>query len=310
MDSPNPKRTALYLALAFGLSWPMAFAFYASGGRAYSPSWLAMAVAFMFTPSLATLAAEGLFREGGVRNRLGLSFRFNRWFLVGLLAPAGLSVLVTAVSLLQPGVSLVRDVESSNLFASLRALRTMPVGNIAVLKQHLSAMPVHPFWLALASGTIAGLTINAVAGFGEELGWRGFLQKEWRAMGFWRSSWLIGLVWGLWHAPIILHGYDYPGHPVAGVFMMTLWTILFAPLIGFVRLRSGSVFAAAIMHGAINGTASAPALVLSGGNSLTVGLLGWPGILVLAVLNIALYRFRNVSVLPCPYNMSYGQKSQ
>ena len=152
-------------------------------------------------------------------------------------------------------------------------------------------MPVHVFWLVLAGGTMAGLTINGVAGFGEELGWRGFLQNEWQALGFWRSSWLIGAVWGLWHAPFILHGYNYPGHPVAGVFLMTLWTVLFAPLIGFVRLRSGSVFAAAIMHGAINGTAMAPALVVRGGDWMTVGVMGWPGILVLAMLNCALYWF-------------------
>ncbi len=39
-------------------------------------------------------------------------------------------------------------------------------------------MPFSPavmFWLMLAQGIIAGPTINAVAAFGGELGWRGFL---------------------------------------------------------------------------------------------------------------------------------------
>jgi hypothetical protein len=47
------------------------------------------------------------------------------------------------------------------------------------------------FWLALGQGLIAGATINAVAGFGEELGWRGFLYRELSFLGFWKSSlWL------------------------------------------------------------------------------------------------------------------------
>jgi membrane protease YdiL (CAAX protease family) len=186
-------------------------------------------------------------------------------------------------------VAFSAEPESSNIFGFFG--RVLPADRVAELKRQLAVLPVHPFWLVLAGGTLAGLTINGVAGLGEELGWRGFLQSEWRALGFWKSSWLIGLIWGVWHTPFILHGYNYPGHPVAGVFMMTLWTILFAPLIGYVRLRSGSVFAAAMMHGAINGTAIAPAIVVRGGDSLTVGVFGWPGILILVMLNAALRWF-------------------
>ena len=51
-----------------------------------------------------------------------------------------------------------------------------------------SASSGWPCWEDL----IAGVTVNAVAGFGEELGWRGFLQKELAFLGFWRSSLLIG----------------------------------------------------------------------------------------------------------------------
>ena len=72
---------------------------------------------------------------------------------------------------------------------------------------------------------------------------------------------------------------------------MTIWTILFSPLIAYVRIRSGSVIAAAIMHGALNGTAMAPALVLHGGDSLTVGTIGIAGCLVLVFCNCLLFWF-------------------
>jgi len=70
---------------------------------------------------------------------------------------------------------------------------------------------------------------------------------------------------------------------------MTIWAILFSPLIGYIRLKSGSVIAAAMMHGSLNGVGMAPAVVLSGGDSLTTGILGFPGIAVLALLNLGLY---------------------
>ena len=54
---------------------------------------------------------------------------------------------------------------------------------------------IHPIWIGLVLALIAGPTINAIAGFGEELGWRGFLQKEFSYMGFWKSSAVIGVIY-------------------------------------------------------------------------------------------------------------------
>lgn len=126
-------------------------------------------------------------------------------------------------------------------------------------------------------------------GFGEELGWRGFLQREWASLGFWKSSWLVGLVWGLWHIPFLLHGHNFPGHTYLGVLVMTAWTVLFAPLITYIRYRANSVIAAAVMHGTLNGTAMAPMLVLREGDTLTVGVMGLAGIIVLGGFNFGLY---------------------
>jgi membrane protease YdiL (CAAX protease family) len=138
---------------------------------------------------------------------------------------------------------------------------------------------------------MAGLTVNAIAGFGEELGWRGLLLRETAPFGFWNSSFLIGAIWGIWYLPFIIHGHNYPGYPIAGIFMMILWTILFSPLIGYVCIRSSSVLSAVIMHGALNGTAMAPAVLIKGGNSLQVGVMGIAGMSVLLILNLILFGF-------------------
>ena len=76
---------------------------------------------------------------------------------------------------------------------------------------------------------------------------------------------------------------------------MVLWTTLFTPLIGYIRIRSKSVIAASIMHGSLNGTAIVPAIVLVGGDSLVVGVVGIAGVITLAVLNLVLTLFGNVA---------------
>jgi hypothetical protein len=49
------------------------------------------------------------------------------------------------------------------------------------------------------------------------------------------------------------------------------------------------VIAAAIMHGTLNGAVLAPSLVLRGGDSMAVGVVGLAGILALVALNLTLY---------------------
>lgn len=157
----------------------------------------------------------------------------------------------------------------------------------------MATFPIHPIWIGLAQGLIAGITINAVAGFGEELGWRGFLQKELGYIGFWKSSALIGIIWGVWHAPIILQGHNYPQHPIVGVFMMIVFCLLLTPIFSYVRLKAKSVIAAAIIHGSLNATAGLGIMVVKGGNDLLIGVTGVAGFIALAVINLFIFIFEH-----------------
>jgi membrane protease YdiL (CAAX protease family) len=151
------------------------------------------------------------------------------------------------------------------------------------------AMPVHPMLLAVAQGLAAGLTVNALAAFGEELGWRGLLHRLLRPMGFWKSSLATGILWGLWHAPIILLGHNFPQHPQAGVPLMVAFTVLLSPIFTWIRDVSGSVIAAAILHGSINALAGLTLVFLKGGSDLAVGMTGLAGLTVLAAANLLLF---------------------
>ena len=280
------KKAAIFLFLTFLLSWPVAFWAFGRGMNPGTASWLATAVYFMFTPLISAIVTQKLIYRQNVMKPFCISFRPNRWFLVGLVLPAVIALGATAASLLFPGVSLTADPTETAYFQFYR--NNLSPDQLAAASRS-AELPVHRFLLVLAGGTIAGLTINGLAGFGEELGWRGPPLRELARLGFWRASLATGVIWGLWHLPFIVHGHNYPGHPVAGVFMMTLWTVLFSPLIAYICIRANSVLAAAITHGAVNGTALAASIVLRGGDTLQIGTMGLAGILVLVFFDLVLF---------------------
>jgi uncharacterized protein len=140
-------------------------------------------------------------------------------------------------------------------------------------------------------GIIAGSTINAIFGFGEEAGWRGFFQNALKGRHFYLACLIIGIVWGFWHAPVVLQGHNYAEHRIAGVFMMTLLTILLAPIFAYPAIKAGSVLAAAIMHGVYNAKAIIGLIFVKGGSDLLTGGAGAAGLISLLIANIALFLY-------------------
>ena len=280
------KKAALFTALTYAFSYLLVGLYLALGGKSELPNSLAVSVAYMFVPMLTAILVQKAVYKEPVIGPLGVSFKLNRWFLAAWLLPPTIAAAALGMSLLFPGVRY--DPTMAGLFERLRSILTPE--QLAQLKGQ-AALPVHPFWIALGQGLAAGITVNAVAGFGEELGWRGLLQKELGFLGFWRMSAAIGVIWGFWHAPLILQGQNYPQHPVAGVFMMTAWTLLLAPIFSYIRLKAGSVIAAAVLHGTLNGTLGLAVMVIAGGSDLTVGATGLAGFIVLALANVGLFLY-------------------
>jgi membrane protease YdiL (CAAX protease family) len=90
----------------------------------------------------------------------------------------------------------------------------------------------------------------------EELGWRGFLLPRLMRSGFGELQALVatGVVWGVWHAPLIVRGFNYPLHAYAGPILMVVFCVLMGTVIGWLRLASGSVWTAAAAHASVNMT--------------------------------------------------------
>ena len=286
----NIRKVLIFVALTFLSSWLLAAGFYALGGRLNSPVAVVVLLIYMFMPMTMAIIVQKVIYKEPLKEPLGISFRPNRWFLVGWLLPPVVAFATIGVSLLLPGVEYSPGM--AGFFERFGSALTPQ--QLEEAKRQLAALPIHVIWIALLQGLIAGITINAVAGFGEELGWRGLLQRELGYLGFWRSSALIGLIWGVWHAPIIIQGYNYPQHPLAGVLMMTIFTLLLSPIFSYVRLKAKSVIAAAIIHGSLNGTVGLAIMVIRGGNDLTVGVTGLAGFIVLAVANAGIFIYDRV----------------
>jgi len=286
------KKAMLFVGLTFLVSWLMAILFFTFGGKWMTPASLVIAVIYMFVPMVIAIIVQKFIYKEPMREPLGISFRLNRWFIVAWLLPLIIAIAATGVSIVLPKVEFVTDPQTSRIFEHFRTI--LPAETLQQMEGQVSSLPFHPFWFVLLQGLVAGITINAVAGFGEELGWRGFLQKEFGYMGFWKSSAVIGIIWGIWHAPLVLKGHNYPQHPVAGVFMMVILCVLFAPIFSYVRLKAKSVVAAAIIHGTLNAIAGLPLIVVKGGNDLTIGVTGLAGFVVLALVNVGLLLYDRV----------------
>ncbi len=290
-----PRSLILYVVVTFALTAAYGFALPLLGIPQSSPLHLVLGVAYMFIPALVAVVFQRR-AKGRVRD-LGVSWKVNVFWLAAWLGPAALALLGIAVSLLMPGAEFSPGIDALlERFAGI-----IPEEQLPAVREQFEKLPVHPFWVSLPQALVAGATINAVAAFGEELGWRGYMQQQLAHLGFWKANTLIGVIWGLWHAPMILQGHNYPDAPVAGVAMMTVACVPLSLLFGWVRVRGGSVIAASIAHGSFNAVASLGTLVIAGGSALTTGPMGLGLTITATLLCLAIAIFdRNIDVASSP----------
>lgn len=290
MSAPRPRpvwtprqKVAAYLALTFSLSWSLGIGFAAFGGEWGSPASQAAALLFMTPPAFAALIVKGAILNEPVLSELGLSLSINRWWMVAwLVAPVtfGLSVLMGG-SL--PGHEFALSVDDFiNHF-----LPQVPADQHETFIAEVRTYEAHPAIGMIAQAMVAGMTINAVRGLGEELGWSGLMYQEVRAPLL-KKALIIGAIWGIWYAPLVLQGFRYPDAALAGVPMCIAWSILFTGVALEIRRLSGSVIPTAIMYGTFEGIAKLPPLT-TGGDAITMGLFGLPGTIALGLVFAAFY---------------------
>lgn len=280
-------KKAIQYSLAVCLfSWAAFGVFYAvTGGEPASNKILftLFETFYMFFPLIVAVVLQKVRKEP--LNSTGLlNFRISWAWLAAMLMPVAAVLVCIPVSALFPGVSLNYGAEQ---VISEFGLDESAAATIKAQFEDLS--PWVMVGAQAVSGLIAGCTINGLFAFGEEYGWRHYLVGALEGRRFWQKALFIGLVWGIWHAPLILQGHNYPQHPVAGVGMMCVFCILIGAVELYFVLKTRSVFPAAIIHGSFNALAGMVLFFVEGGNDLTVGLTGAAGFISLALVCAGIY---------------------
>jgi len=270
----------LYIIIVLGLSFSVFGIFYVLGliFQFLSSEIINIFImAYMFLPTLTAIIIQKFIRKEKILNIKGLKFGKFTYYLISIITSFIIVFLAFFIALSFPGVEYDKNLEILQQYADLpESLLSLPDPAMIYI---LTSIP---------SAIIIGATYNAFFAFGEELGWRGFMLDTLgkKKFGFWRASILIGIVWGFWHAPIILFfGLNYPEHRIEGVFMMVGFTVLLSPILTYLTLKGESVFIASVFHGTLNAIAGI-SIVLKGGNDLINSVAGLSGFIALIILNI------------------------
>ena len=114
--------------------------------------------------------------------------------------------------------------------------------------------------LSICLGSLITMVLLAI---GEEGGWRGVLQPELeRRFGAFKGTLLVGLIWGYWHLPVNLAGFNDAQHPVLQTFIIfPLETVAMAFALAWLVRCTGSIWPGALAHAANNVLQSGPLMV-------------------------------------------------
>jgi hypothetical protein len=223
----------------------------------------------MWVPALATvITIKWITHEGFAITNLRVG-RLKPYLVSALVVPLVFFLIYGLTWLLGLGQPDWDLSEFSAMMAGMGAdLSTMPPPSALLLVIFISSLFLGP-------------TINGIFAFGEELGWRGYLLPKLMPLGKTRAYLLVGIIWGLWHAPLVLTGFNYPGYPVLGVIWMCGLTTVLGVYINEMTLQNRSSILAGWIHGAFNGQGYGIWRILFPTvNPLLGGVTGLVGILV------------------------------
>jgi membrane protease YdiL (CAAX protease family) len=288
------RRILSFLAIAFGFSWTLAGVGFIFGIRADSGfSYILLAAMVMFGPAIAASVQQRLI-DRAPWSGLGLAMKGTRWSVVGLTALLGMSIVPVCLLVLyflgtglgietfgQVSVTTQRLLVAVAEIMEQQGVDASVTGHMELLERIPAAFVL---LIVLVGALVAAITFNVPFMLGEELGWRGYL---WQRSAHWsglKRVLFTGVVWGLWHAPLIAMGHNYPGYPVVGIGMMVVFCVLIAGIFDWSRTRSGSVWSSVLLHGIINGSAGAIVLFAWGGHALLGSVVGLGGFSAIALL--------------------------
>ncbi len=305
----------VFVTFSFVLAWVIALPVWLidQDRPGYQALFTALASAMMFTPAIAALVTVFLCRVPRPGSRA-------RYLGVWPLRPAKRIVWFTVAAVFAPLVLTLACLAVAVAFGWITLDLVHFSGYQQVLDAQLETLDPSTAELARASlpplGLLVGLQLlaipfgalaNSIFAFGEEIGWRGWLLPALRPLGTWPVLLLSGVIWGFWHSPLILLGYNFNRTDFSGVALMVGGCVAWGVLLGWARLRSGSVWPAVVGHGALNASAGLFLVLGTAGSPLDpalvspLGVAGWIVIAVVVLILVLTGQFkRQPQLAPAP----------
>lgn len=303
----TPRRVRSFLLITFGVTWAIAGVGALFGVNVASPYYTIIAGTCMFGPAIGALIQWRMIERAP-------------WSVVGLhprsIKPKGLLVTTLLGTLIVPVSFLViwlfGNILHMHAFGDVEVSGARFADSIMAMLQErglpdtggrdgmLNGLPGAVVLLVLLlAAVLASYTVNLPFMLGEELGWRGFLYHAMGTEAPLKRILFTGPVWGLWHAPLVLMGHNYPGYPWIGIGLMMVLCTCLALLFDWSRTRTNSVWGPCVLHGMINGSAGAFVLFARDGHVLVSSPAGAVGAIAVALLGTG------VLLMDVPYRRAF-----
>jgi len=259
-----PKGIAWFLALAFGLAW-FAWELPVLLGASITPhNFQLYTLPGAFAPAIAAIVVrKWITREGFADAGLTLDIGDWRYFVVAWLYPLAIVCALAA----EAQLSSLASVD----FSGQSALKAMGREPPAGMRPYLG-------YIVVAQVLVQALIATPIL-WGEEFGWRGYLQLRLFPGKPLLAALATGIIWGAWHYPLIFRGFNYGDQPWLGALIFPVTTVLQSIVLGWLRERSGSIWVPCLGHASTNAVGgSLTVMWFYGADPVWVGvqgILGW-----------------------------------
>lgn len=277
-----------FVGVVFLLTWALDLVLFLRGGMSNPVLFQVLAGLQMLIPgAVALVFRRWVSKEGFGSSGLGLGRK--RYYLVGSALILGWLAASFLLSAATPWLRFDTHLDKAHAILSQIAQQTgkpVPLGDGAFL----GVMAIQT--------VLVGAMLGLPAYFGEEYGWRAYLLPKLLVIGKWPAILLHGAIWGLWHAPVIAMGHNYPGHPVLGILWMTALCVLLGAVFAWLFYASGSVWVVSLAHGLVNqGSGYAMAFLVATTLPLLAGPVGLVGMGLMAAIVLALHLGKRFAVV-------------
>lgn len=238
----NKKSIYLFLGITFLITWGVEITMklkginFLDGPPFYAPI---IIIALMFVPLVASIIVKLVTKEKIIP---------YGWHWCGWKPILGILIIMPALFSLVYGTTWALGFGKANFSLQIFSQQVKELTGESV---NLPSSPWYILGLFLLTCLLTPW-INSIVAFGEELGWRGFLLPRLMPLGKTKAYLLLGVIWGLWHAPLIVMGYCFYTNVILGIIIFTMVTTALGWFINDLTLKYKSVFLAAFIHGTFN----------------------------------------------------------